>query len=199
LASVREPGADERKMLSDTTRMKPVAEEPGKWKMYEMDGPIPLVVVTAMRDATTADGQQPAPARVLCWGLAFPVTGGTHEWTEWTLFSCVPTEGLTPLAELRPALPLPPGARPRVSLRSAGGGGVVLLDGTGEAGEWLGFFDTWFQKHGWSAEEEWRTVGRARHRRYLHQAQGFMIDVVMEVQGDLRAVLTVTRQEILTH
>lgn len=194
LASTRRPGPDEQKMLSGTAGMTPLDEEPGKWKMYQLDGPIPLVVVTGLGDETPTGEAGQAPARVLCWGLAFPVAGPVEQWT---LFTCVPTGGLTAPAADRPVLPQPPGARERMSLWNAAGGGVLLLAGTGDEKEWQRFFDAWFQQQEWSAAEGWQTAGATRHRRYAHSTTGLVVDVVMEVQAELRVMLTVTRSDDL--
>lgn len=192
LASTRMPGPDEQKMLSETVGMPPVDEEPGKWKMYQLDGPVPLVVVTGLPDDAPAGQRSQAPVRVLCWGFAFPAAAALQEWT---LFTCVPSEGLTAPATEWPALPQPPGARQRMALRSAGGGGLLLLAGTGAEKEWLDFFDARFEQQGWSAPEGWQIAGGTRHRRYAHPTQGFVVDVVVEVRAELRVVMAVTRSE----
>jgi len=191
LRVAREPGPAERKMLQGTAGMTPVEQTQGKWRMYQMDGPFPLVVVTDWRngDAEVAGGL--APAQVLLWGLGLPVAAGT---AEWTLVTCAPTARGSASAADPLALPMPPGARRQTSLRNEDGGGILLLAGSGDPEKWLSSFDAWFREHGWSAAEGWSTVRGARHRRYAHPAEGFAADIVVEVPGELRVMLTVTRQ-----
>ncbi len=194
LASRRVPGPDEQGMLTKTAGMEPADEEPGKWKMYQLDGPVPLVVVIGLcDDAAAGEGGQPAP-RVVCWGLAFPAAANAEAWT---LFTCVPREGLTDPAAGRPVLPVPPGAQQRMALRGADGAGLVLLAGSGQAEKWREFFDAWFQQQGWSSGDGWQTVGATRHCRYGHESQGFVVDVVLESREELHALMTVTRASVV--
>jgi hypothetical protein len=191
LASARVPGPREQRMLRGTVDLTPVDQEPGKWKMYQLDGPLPMVVVTATRnDVSGRPGDQP-PARALVWGLAFPVDSGTDQWT---LFTCVPTEGLGPAASDPLALPIPPAGRRLMSLRATDGGGMVLLAGTDESQDWCRVLDAGFEQQGWSARGGWQAVGAGWHRRYAHRGQGFVVDVLLERGSEWRVLMTVARQ-----
>jgi hypothetical protein len=191
LAGVRLPGPAEQTLLNEAGGMAPVEEEPGKWKMYQLDGPVPLVVVAAWREPAGPNAEPGRPSQVACWGLAFPAAAGAERWT---LFTCVPGEGAPGLEPDGPDLPLPASARVRLSLRSAAGEGLVLLEGSGEAAEWLGFFDAHLPEQGWLAGEGWRSAAGVRRRRFEHPEARRVLDVVVECGGELRAMLTVVPQ-----
>ena len=187
----REPGPEERKMLEGTAGMVPVEQVPGKWRMYQLDRPLPLVAVTDAGDRTgTAEGE-PTAGRVLCWGFAFPAGEGG---AEWTLFTGLPADGLAASAAGPLGLPMPPGAQRQMLVQGEDGGGVLLFSGPGEAAHWQSSLDAWFRQHGWVADDGWRTVGGAQHRRYADSDGRCAAEVLMEVQGELRVMLTATRQ-----
>lgn len=192
VGATRDPGPEERKMLQGITGLAPVDEAAGVWKMYQVDGPLPLVVVTDSRGAPAGgDEAETPPARVLAWGLALPGATGS----EWTLFTCVPTSGLPASAADPLAMPMPPGATREMSVHSEDGGGMLVLGGTGDPDAWLAALDTWFREHGWSADDEGPPIRGLRHRRYAHPEGGVAADIVLEEeQKQLRVMLTVTRQ-----
>lgn len=191
VGATRDPGREEQKMLQGIAGLTPVDEAAGVWKMYQVDGPLPLVVVTDSRGAPAGGEAGTQPTRALAWGLALPQSFGS----EWTLFTCVPTAGLTAPAADPLALPMPPGATRAMSMRSEDGGGMLVLGGAGNPDAWLAALDTWFREHGWSADAAGSPIRGLRHRRYAHPEEGFAADIVLEEeQAKLRVMLTVTRQ-----
>ncbi|MCY2993264.1 MAG: hypothetical protein NTY19_36095 [Planctomycetota bacterium] len=117
--TARVPGPREVSMLRRTAELPPVEQAPGQWKLYQLEGPLPMVVVVQDGCGPTAtDGSRAAAAgaagheagstaelpqgetssrllvaepgpRVLSWGLAFPLESET---LTWTLFTCTPGE-----------------------------------------------------------------------------------------------------------
>lgn len=187
----RNPGPEERKMLEGTTGMVPLEQVPGKWRMYQLDRPLPLVAVTDDGDVGEATAGKSAASRVLCWGFAFPAGEGG---TEWTLFTGVPVDASASLAASPLGLPMPSGAQRQMLLRGEDGEGVLLFSGSGDAAQWQSFLDAWFQQRGWVADDGWRAVGGTQHRRYADSDGRCAAEVLMEVQGELRVMLTATRQ-----
>jgi len=131
--STRQPGPMETKMLQHAAELKPVEQESGKWSMYQLDGPIPMVVVVQDRSQRVAETGQ----RVVSWGLAFPIE---LEGKLWTLFTCVPADGSSALASDLPEVPSPPGGRCVMSLRTEDGGALVCYAGEGVSRGWTRFF-----------------------------------------------------------
>jgi hypothetical protein len=72
--------------------------------------------------------------------------------------------------------------------------GVLIFSGSGDAARWQSFLDAWFQQRGWVADDGWRAVGGTQYRRYADSDGRCAAEVLMEVQGELRVMLTATRQ-----
>ncbi|MCL4203669.1 MAG: hypothetical protein KJ000_14285 [Pirellulaceae bacterium] len=191
LPTQRNPGPEERKMLEGTAGMVPVEQVPGRWRMYQLDRPLPLVAVTDDGDVGEATGDKSVAGRVLCWGFGFPAGEGG---AEWTLFTGVPVDASASLAASPLGLPLPPGAERQMLLRGEDEEGVLIFSGSGDAAQWQSFLDAWFQQRGWGRGDGWRDVGGTRHCRYEDSEGRCAAEVLMEVQGELRVMLTATRQ-----
>jgi hypothetical protein len=190
LSSTRVPGPEEQKMLQDTAQLKPVEQEPGRWRIYQLDGPTPMVVAT---DAPVGSvGTESSQAnRVLCWGLALPHAAPPDRWT---LFVCVPATGRDRPIDDQPVLPTPPGARRLMSLATADGGTTIVMGGSGEVSGWRAFFDTWFMQHDWTGEDPWQTDANVESRTYLDSDGAFSVQVLIERGDDLRGIMTVARR-----
>ena len=186
----RTPGPEEHRMLQDTAGMVPVEQAPGKWKMYQVDDPIPLVVVTDWGDDACPENGA-VPSRLLAWGLAMPAGA---EQSRWTLFACVPAAGATDAPADPLAMPMPPGAERRMALRGDHGAGVLLLIGSGQMEEWMLFFDDWFRNSGWSVGDGRQADRPIAHRRYVQPGQNLVVEVAGEADGELRVMLTVSRR-----
>lgn len=81
------PGPAEQRLLALLAESVPVAEEPGRWGLYQKDGPLALVVGT--RSLAIPDGTAPTAGplhrRVVVWGLAIP-----HGEQGWALYTFHP-------------------------------------------------------------------------------------------------------------
>jgi hypothetical protein len=185
--STRTPGPMEKKMLRRAATLTPVEREPGKWNMYQLDGPIPMVVVAQDRPQRVAETEQ----CVLSWGLAFPIESEGHQWT---LFTCVPADGPSALTSDLPGAPAPPGGRHVMSLQTDGGGAIVCFAGEGSPQDWLRFFEEWFEQQQWSSSKGWQTIGGMWHRRFHHTSKNTTVQIAVEYDGHLRAMMTVAPQ-----
>jgi hypothetical protein len=185
----RVPGPEETKMLQGMVDLQPVEQLPGKWRMYQLERPIPLVAVTDARTpAAGHEGQ--SLGHVLCWGLAFPAGTGLNEWT---LLTVSPTGGSSRSPTDPLTMALPAGAQRQMQVQSENGGGMLLFRGTGVAEAWWSVIDGWFQQHGWSQWDVGTSDEGRRYRRYVSTAAGSEAEVCMEFQEELRVLLTVNR------
>jgi len=187
LSSTRTPGPMETRMLRRTAELNPVEQEPDNWSMYQLDGPIPMVVVVQDSPQRVAETGQ----RVLSWGLAFPIES---EGNQWTLFTCVPTDGSSAFTVDLPKVPTPPGGRCVMSLRTGNGGAIVCFAGEGGSQDWLRFFEDWFQQQQWSTSEGWQTTGGMSHCRFQHADKNTAVQIAVEYRGHLIAIMTITPQ-----
>ncbi len=185
----RPAGPDEQKMLRGLAGVAPVEQIPGEWRMYQLDRPIPLVVVTSCRGRSPVTDEQEFED-VLGWGLALPSGLGS---SQWTLLTCSPTGEAATSATDPLEISLPSGAQRQMQLRSADGGGVLLFSGIGDAEAWWSAIDHWFQQHGWSRLEGRDGTPNGRHGRFENPVLGLEAEVLMENFEDLRVLLTVTR------
>ena len=185
----RVPGPEETKMLQGMVDQAPVEQLPGKWRMYQLERPIPLVAVT---DATSlaAGHEGRSLGQVLCWGLAFPAGAGLNHWT---LLTVSPTGGSSRSPTDPLTMVLPAGAQRQMQVQNEDGGGMLLFGGAGVAEAWWSVIDDWFQQHGWSQWDVGTSDEESRYRRYVSAAAGSEAEVCMEFQEELRVLLTVTR------
>lgn len=178
-----EPRLAELALLESIAQAKPVEEEPGKWQLYQLEGPMALVVATAdvpagKVPAETPGGDVPnvagAKRRVVCWGLAVRLSG-----TRWTLFTLqAGGHGASAPAGL-PPLPIPPGCERTLALGAVGGDAIIGFQGRTAPADCRKALDRWFADQGWTAPTDWQQLGPAWQRRY-QQAQGYQIDIQLE-------------------
>ncbi len=161
----------------------PTRRDPGPEERKMLEGTAGMVPVEQVPGTVAG--------RVLCWGFAFPVGEGG---TEWTLFTGTPADGSAALAAGPLGLPMPSGAQRQLLVQGDDGEGVLMFSGSGDAAQWQSFLDAWFQQRGWERGDGWRDVGSARHCRYADSDGRCAAEVLMEVQGELRVMLTATRQ-----
>lgn len=80
------PGPAEQRLLALLADARPIAEQPGRWGLYQQEGALDLVVGTRLVGAATQAGPGAAPSqrRVVVWGLAVP--HGPHEWALYAFY-----------------------------------------------------------------------------------------------------------------
>ncbi len=155
----------EAEFLTQLARHEPVEEEPGKWRLYELSSGFPLVVGT--RTTPPVSSSPPGtnlayPARrVVVWGLATPM--GPRAWTLYTFQS---GKALGAGFPKLPEFPVPPECRKTLSLRVAGGGGMIGFEGPEPAESWKRVYDDWFAGRDWKTATGWQRTGSAWCVRY---------------------------------
>lgn len=172
----RKIGAAERRVLARLAAETPIAIEPGRWRMYEQDGPAPIVAVVPW-----PAGQDEADfAGVLSWGIAIPAADAN-----WTLF-VYPGRGNSesPVVGL-PTLELPPGTVRTMSLSSENGGGMLAFGGEADLVFCQHHFDGWAAAADLPQATPWRMIGRQWLARYGNEKVGWMAVHLFEDRGRL--------------
>jgi hypothetical protein len=208
------PGPAEKKLLARLQHQKPIAEERGRWRLYELAGNCPMVAVirdqtsgvgewneAVQSDASNAEKQERAPAsrvpcvategpRVVTWGLAVPTGKQT-----WNLYTFAATGKDQKVDTNFPGITTPPGSRRILSLRDPGDGVIISFRGNARPEEWQQFFDDWFQQRKWTSKTSWPSSGPSWHRRYTSGSEepGGSVDVYFRRNnlGELIGMLTV--------
>ena len=136
----------------DRSRLQPFEEERGRWRLFQIDQPLPIIV--GVRDDAAVLSKRKSPekghparsAHVVCWGMA--LRQGKAAWTLYTFRVAPALPGGSLSGELPP---LPAGARRLMSLREDAGGALVGFSGYGSPEAWRQSFDDWFETHHWKS------------------------------------------------
>jgi hypothetical protein len=167
-----QPPADvERRFLKQLATVSPLEDKAGN-RIYRLTRPMRMVVgvrgategVVPEKAGSKKPDAAPPPARVVCWGFAFPVQEGT-----WTLFLASPA-GAGPPGSSFPEVPLPAESQRHLSLRNDAGDGVVGFSGTAEPEDWRRGFDGWFKSHGWAPARAWSELNGSWSARFATPA-----------------------------
>jgi hypothetical protein len=148
----------DRALLEALGRLKPTAEEPGKWRLYDLPASFPLVVGIREGGRPGAGHAQPQLAETtpgaVIWGLAIPLAAKM-----WTLYTFQPdSDAGSPDSDLA-NIPIPPGSGRIVSMQVSQGGAITAFSGPDRTDQWRRFYDGWFVRHGWKAAGAWRQTG----------------------------------------
>ncbi|NQU26478.1 MAG: hypothetical protein HQ567_34765 [Candidatus Nealsonbacteria bacterium] len=165
-----EPLDAERKLLAALATSKPVAEQPGRWALYESAKGFPMIVATrpepaAKRVASASDPGKSDPgksgSRIAVWGFAFPAD--SDAWTVCTFQPASPSAsgGTDVISEV-----IPPDCTRTLSVRVVGGGAVIGFCGSGRVETRKIRFDDHFARNNWRMVGPWRNTGAAWHVRY---------------------------------
>ena len=79
-----------------------------------------------------------------------------------------------------------------MALRTVEGGALISLAGEARPQDWLHFFQEWFDQHGWSTSQDWQSMGGMWHGRFQNARQEFAVQIVVEPQDPIHAVMAVT-------
>ncbi len=183
------PGKAERELLARLTTQKPVQQESGKWRIYELSEAFPLVVGTR---ANREVGEQPVDSAshsshqiMATLGLAIP--NGPQAWTVYTF---QPESRSERAKATQKDVPLPPGCRRTLALRVVSGGTTVAFEGPRRAKSAVEFYDEWFSAHGRGAVGGWRHYGNQWNGRYHYTDRGVDRCVDLHLGGDGHGRLT---------
>jgi hypothetical protein len=162
---IGQPEQAERDLLAKLQDRRPIEQEQGKWQLYELSEGLPMVVGTrempAPSSAVGGSGLAQTTRRVVIWGLAIPA--GLEAWTVYTF---QPVSSSDSLPGEGPEVPLPPGSRRLVSLRTADGGAIAAFAGPEQPDAWVEFYRAWSVRHDWKPVQDWQRVGSRWHARY---------------------------------
>lgn len=161
-------GSAEKRMLSQLDGHTPVAMQEGQWEVYELDGPVPLAVGVRFDGADHSVGSR----RVVCWGLAVPLSGGENA-NRWTLFMWAGESQSVDSAVIN-QFPMPPGARRTMSMRSADGATLLSMRGAGKPADWVKHFQSWQRESSFVEDTPWHLSGTSWHARYGDENQGWL-------------------------
>ena len=80
----RLPGKAEKQLLERIAAQQPVESEPGRWAIYQLEYPVPIVAAVLDEPSASAKVEE-QQRRVISWGLAFPSAvekqAKAHQWT----------------------------------------------------------------------------------------------------------------------
>jgi hypothetical protein len=185
--------ASERDILKRLAAEKPVAEEPGKWRLYQWSGGVPIVIGTRVVPANAERTiLAESPYRVVIWGMAVPAAANA-----WTLYvfqagGAESGKGDSPIfADTKigtvPPVPLPPGGKRLASIGSGGSSITAFSADDGLADAVPRFYDRWFGQHGWVAAAPWQhssTGWQARFEKASGGAVGTVDAVDIRLDSD---------------
>jgi hypothetical protein len=157
------PGPQERRLLASLAAKTPVEAEGGRWRVYQFDDAVPMVVgvrQTGARPNPPGGGRvAETDLRVVSWGFGVPDPAGG--WTLYTFTGASPAGGSG-----EEPVSLPPGCTRTLSMRVAGGGAIVAFCGPRQPETWKACFDQSFRQRGWTPDGPWQARGERWFSRY---------------------------------
>ena len=192
-ASADKPPTGEDRFLAFLAGSTPVDQEPGKWRLYELQETFPMTVGVARPWTPPPEPVKPnlvqSGYRVAVWGLALPA--GDKQWMLSTFQSEAPsTGGRSGLSDV----PVPPEGRRMLSL-SAASGRIIALSGPDRPGEWRTFYDDWFARQGCRSVAGWQPTGPAWYAKFAAHGDSVDIRFGPDGRGGLSGLLMMTPNE----
>ncbi len=177
------PGPAERDLLHRITGQKPLLEQPGQWRIDALDPGFPLVLGSReVPSGDNASGEQVGKStrRVVTLGMAMPI--GDKLWTTYTFHANSYNKGeeYTEKVDL-----IPTGSSKVMTIRATDGTSLVVFRGPDPNGEWVTFYDSWLQRHGWRISWGWVDRGGTRSVHGIRSQGGAWqrIDVLLVRDG----------------
>ena len=186
-------GPAEQRMLARIGLQRPV-ESTSRWRMYQLEGPVPLVVTVLDQPVTADTADRPEvgdlTSRVVSWGLAFPAVSDEDlpqdRWTLFTLTADNPTVGaLTG----QPVLPQPPQSRRTLSLQAETGATMLGFRGAGSVSVWQTFYNRKLAAPAWTPATGWRQDGPVWQRSFTGPHGRLDVQLIEEADGSLNGLL----------
>jgi len=198
---MKQPGPAQQRLLDRLRDAEPAEEEPGKWRIYQFDGPFPMVA--------GVDTSRQQAKSVVTWGLAVPSVGSGDrrhnpdgDRLPWTLYALGSAQSGGRGQGMKREIPLPPDSRETMSVAVEDGQAMVAFRAAEPdshrgplstelctARRWTEFYDQWFEKNGWPAASDWRRGGSASHARYKAPDDSPTESVEISFDGDSRGRL----------
>jgi len=187
----------QQRLLKDLRERTPVATTPGGGKIYELPGPLPLVVgIQAGKNSEEAISPHPS---VVFWGLAAPIKSSENSAIKrWTLFTYTPNHQTTltnhnnevGAGSYLPPLSLPNYMQISMSITAVDEVSMLGLHGPAPLHRWRSYFETALPDAGYEPEGEWRESARMESRRFIKRG-----DVQKFCDVQLVTVQTETSEE----
>lgn len=139
----------EAALLESLRDEEPTDREGNQWRVFVETSAVPLVVAVRRNQPNgSADADRAPHDRVVCWGTMIPFSE-----IDWTLYIFVSGGSTVGGGE---NIPIPPGGRVILALRSAGGAGMVAFRGEAKPPVWQAFYDAWAAGQGYENVGGWR-------------------------------------------
>lgn len=187
-------GQSERRMIEESRHLKPLAEERGRWRLFQSKDPqgrdLPMVI--GIRDDC---GSKSSPhSRLVTWGIGIASTE-----SEWTTFVCQTREGSANQQAPTQTTWVPACSRRTLSIGDRHGSQLIGFQG-GALEEIKRFYSRLSEKQGWS-QPDWVQNGTVWHA-YLNSAEpqatgGIRIRMAPDHENRIRG-LVVVEPETLT-
>jgi len=193
----RVPGPAERQLLAQVRHAAPIESTP-RWRMYQIETPLPLVVTVLDQPSVESAGDAFAPAgdasevaeisvlesRVVSWGLAFPAVSDDHARSDrWTLFALAADSPRLDATAARRGPPVPPASRRTLSLQAESGAALVGFRGNGPVLDWKMYYDRELSGPRWTPTSVWRREGPTWQRSFTSPRDG-RLDVQLSEEAD---------------
>ena len=177
--------AAEQDVLKRLAAEKPIAGEPGKWRLYQWSEGVPIVIGTRNVSGTLCvpDTKRTIlaekPHRVVIWSMAVPA--GKKSWTLY-IFEA---GGKSPVAGQGVVeVPLPPGGRRLASIGLSGSSITAFSTDDGLTDAIPRFYDRWFGQRGWVAAAPWHHGSTGWQARFESAAGGAISAVDIRLGSD---------------
>jgi hypothetical protein len=178
--------AVEEDVLKRLAAEKPVAEEPGKWRLFQGSEGVPIVIGTRNVWQPAARTTLAKPLyRVVIWGMAAPASTSA-----WTIYVFQAGGAGTGISQSMVQLPLPPGGHRLASIGAAGNSITAFSADGGLDDPIRRFYDRWFTEHGWTAAIGWRQSGTGWQARFETSAGGTAVAVDVRLSSDSKGRCT---------
>ena len=171
----------EAALLATLATRRPLEEQPGVWRLYELEGNLPVVIgVRRAGDSAPAraDAVAPEAYRMVTWSVGVPIAG-----QGWTLYTFSPSGPSTGANGNGPAVPIPPSSTPLVAVRSIDGGGISTFKGDSRPADWADFFDLWFRSHKGQRLGQWQRHGALWQASFELGEAGHSVSVFVQFGG----------------
>lgn len=169
--SNRPIGPAEEQLLRRLRAATPVAMELRKWRMYETDGPAPIVAILPWNglESERQSHDKGDTGGVLAWGVAVPGAD-----SNWTLFAYPGSQTNVSTTGGVPRIELPVGTTTTMSLSSENGGAMLAFSGSLDVGVCRQHFDRWARTTGTPQIFPWRMIGQQWLARFGDHNMGWM-------------------------
>lgn len=143
-------GRHEQELLDMLATNEPVEQQPGQWRLYELNQALPMTVAVRLIPSDPRMVAQPG-VRVVIWGIAAPLAEG-----RWVAYAFSVVSDTRQSAGASFEVSLPPGGTRVLHVTSLRGEQILTFTGSAASHDWRDFYDHWFASRAWRARQSWR-------------------------------------------